>query len=461
MAEWRPRIEAGDGYIHERIAAALQADVARGLLTPGAKLPTHRRLAELLGVGVGAVTKAYAAAEDRGLVTAHVGRGSFIAQPATRGADVASHQGPIDLAHNLPPAAPARARLAEALGRLRQRGDLLTYLDYPPTAGAEAHRRAASGWLAATANWPDLDWRRLIVTSGAQQAFAVAIGATCRPGASVIVEAASFTGIKALAAHMDYRLVPAGMDAEGLTPDALDEAAARSGARVAYVLPVQNPTARIMSLARRQAIVEVARKRDLLIVEDDLYGAYASELGLPPLATLAPERVFYVSGLSKSLAPGLRVGYCVPPTGGDWRDRSLSALRAIAFSPPSLGALVATQWIEDGAAADILAAHRGELADRARLALGILGAMAERPANRAATHLWLPMSELDAERAAARALRDGVEVTAPSAPFIPGGHECGLRVCLGAAPSLAILEQGLRTLSRALSEGADRALGMV
>ena len=121
------------------LAAALQADVARGLLAPGAKLPTHRRLAELLGVGVGAVTKAYAAAEDRGLVTAHVGRGSFIAQPAARGADVASHQGPIDLAHNLPPAAPARARLAEALGRLRQRGDLLTYLDYPPTAGAEAH----------------------------------------------------------------------------------------------------------------------------------------------------------------------------------------------------------------------------------------------------------------------------------------------------------------------------------
>ena len=60
--EWRPQIEAGDGYIHERIAAALEADVTRGLLAPGAKLPTHRRLAEVLGVGVGAVTKAYAAA---------------------------------------------------------------------------------------------------------------------------------------------------------------------------------------------------------------------------------------------------------------------------------------------------------------------------------------------------------------------------------------------------------------
>jgi DNA-binding transcriptional MocR family regulator len=458
MAEWRPQIEAGDGFIHERIAAALQADVARGVLVPGAKLPTHRRLAELLGVGVGAVTRAYAMAEYQGLVTAHVGRGSFIAQLA---AEDASRQGPIDLARNLPPAAPARARLAEALGRLRQRGDLLSYLDYPATGGADAHRRAAADWLTATANWPDLDWRRLIVTSGAQQAFAVAIGAACRPGASLIVEAASFTGVKALAAHMDYRLVPAGLDAEGLTPEALDEAAVRSGARVAYVLPIQNPTARIMGLERRQAIVEVARKRDIMIVEDDLYGAYASELGLPPLAALAPERVFYVSGLSKSLAPGLRVGYCVPPTGDDWRGRCLSALRAIAFGPPSLGALVATQWLEDGTAADILGQHRLELTSRARLALEILGPAADRPANRSATHLWLPMSELDAERAAARALRDGVEVTAPSAPFIPGGHEYGLRVCLGAAPSLAVLEQGLHTLGRAVSERADRALGMV
>jgi DNA-binding transcriptional MocR family regulator len=457
MAEWRPEIEAGDGYIHERIAAALQTDVARGVLAPGDKLPTHRRLAELLGVGVGAVTRAYAAAEYQGLVTAHVGRGSFITQLA----EDASRPGPIDLARNLPPAAPARARLAEALSRLRHRADLLSYLDYPATGGAEAHRRAAADWLVATANWPDLDWRRLVVTSGAQQAFAVAIGAACRPGASLIVEAASFTGIKALAAHMDYSLVPAGLDAEGLTPEALDEAAGRSGARVAYVLPVQNPTARIMGLERRQAIVDVARKRDLVIVEDDLYGAYASDLGLPPLAVLAPERVFYVSGLSKSLAPGLRVGYCVPPTGDDWRGRCLSALRAIAFSAPSLGALVATQWLEDGTAADILSEHRREFTERARLALDILGSATQRPANRSATHLWLPMSELEAERTAARALRNGVEVTAPSAPFIPGGHEYGLRVCLGAAPSVAVLEQGLWTLSAALGERADRALGMV
>ena len=78
MTEWRPRLEAGPGLIPDRILAALRADVAAGVLAPNTRLPTHRRLAELLGVSVGAVTRAYAEAEQSGLVTAHVGRGSFV-----------------------------------------------------------------------------------------------------------------------------------------------------------------------------------------------------------------------------------------------------------------------------------------------------------------------------------------------------------------------------------------------
>ncbi len=457
--EWRPRLAPGDGYVHRRILAALEADIASGRLATHQRLPTHRHLGETLGVGVGAVTRAYAEAESRGLTTARVGRGTFVAGPAAREAESAG--GFIDLARNLPPAAGAETRLAGALASLRRRGDLVAHLDYPPPAGHEAHRRAGAAWLAAATAGANVEWRRLILTGGAQQAVAISLAAAARPGDAVIVEAATFTGIKALAAHMGYRLVAAGMDAEGLTPDALDEAAATSGARVAYVQPLQNPTGRIMSLERRRAIVEVARRRDLVLVEDDLYGAYAAELGLPTLAGLAPDRVFHVSGLSKSLSPGLRVGYCVPPAGGDAMDRALGALRAIAFGPPSLGALVATQWIEDGSALDILRDHRESLAERTRVALTVLGAAAERPKNTAATHLWLPLGALEAERVAARALRDGVRVTEPTAPLAPGGHEHGLRICLGAPPTLALLEQGLATLARALSGGDEAALGVV
>ena len=459
MAEWRPEIETGEGFIHERIAKALEADIAAGALAPDTRLPTHRRLAELLGVSVGAVTRAYAAVEARGLVKATVGRGSFVAGRAEAERSEPRDEGLFDLERALPPLADAHS--LRALGRLRQRADPGGHLSYPPSAGEPGHRRAVARWFAATAGWPDLDWRRLILTAGCQQAFAVALGAACRPGDALIVEAATFTGVKTLANHMNYALVGAAMDAEGLTPDALDEAAQRSGARVAYVQPLQNPTGRVMSLARRHAIAAVARQRDLLLVEDDLYAAYTTELGLPRLAMLAPERVFYASGLSKSLAPAFRVGGCVPPLGGDWFDRTLNALRAIAFCAPTLSAQIATQMIEDGTADDMLAGHRSELAARATLALDILGPAAEPPHVAAPQFVWLPMNELKAERTAAAALREGVGLSPPTAGLAPGASAQGLRVCLGAVAGRAALEEALRRLARVLSDRDERTLGMV
>jgi len=459
MGDWRPKIEFGEGFIHQRIVQALEADIAAGVLRPDTRLPTHRSLAETLGVGVGAVTRAYTEAEVRGLITARVGRGSFVARPPERLSP--SIEGPINLSLNLPPSAAAESRLSDTLARLRRRGDLMDHLDYGPAAGFDSHRRAGSAWIGETAGWADLDWRRLICCGGAQQAIAASLAACIGPGDALIVEEATFTGVKALAAHMDYRIVGARLDNEGLTPEGLDEAAARSGARAAYIQPLQNPTGRIMGLERRKAILAVARRRGIMIVEDDLYSAYTRDLGPVPLARLAPEQVFYVNGLSKSLMPGLRVGYAVPPVGGDWTARALGALRAIAFGPPGLGGLIGTQWIEDGVALDILDAHRTELTARARLALEALGGIVEQPANVAATHLWAPMGELEAERAAARAQREGVLVTPPQAPQTAGSREHGLRVCLGGAPNRAVFEEGLRRLSRSLNDAADRTLGVV
>lgn len=458
--DWRPDITGGEGFIHQRIVRALEADIAVGALTPDTRLPTHRDLAHRLGVGVGAVTQAYAQAEARGLIASRVGRGSFVAGPQSRGSPEAIQPGIIDLARNTAPSLAAATHLATTLTALRRRNDLAVHLGYPPPAGMESHRRAGAAWLGATVEWPDVDADRIICTGGAQQAIAVAMAAACRPGDAVIVEEATFSGLKTLADHMGYLLKPVAMDRHGILPDAMDRMADATSARVAYLQPLQNPTGRIMDLERRHAILAVARRRGMMIVEDDLYGAYAADLALPPLAVLAPDRVFYVSGLSKSLTPGLRVGYLVPPLGGDRFARCLTALRAVAFGPPGLAGLIAAQWIEDGTAHTVLGAHKTEFAARSDLARGIL-AGAEAPRNQTATHLWVPMSELAAERAAARALTRGVEVTPAAAPQIAGSDTHGLRVCLGAAPNRAVLVQGLTALARAMIDGADDGLGMV
>lgn len=290
--------------MYARIVEALAADIDRGELARGARLPTQRALAEAVGVGIGTVTRAYAEAEARGLIDAVVGRGSFVA----RSRPPAQGDGLIDLSRNVAPMAPAAAALRNVVAALPRRSDLAERLDYAPDAGLPADRRAGAEWLRRAANFGRADERRLIVTTGAQQAIAVALGALCRPGDAVIVEAATFNGVKLIAAQMGLRLIPAAMDREGLTPQALEQAAAESGARVAYLQPFQNPTARVMGLPRRREIVEASRRRGLTLVEDDLYGPHVAELGLPPLAELAPDRVAYVSGLSKNSRPACGPG---------------------------------------------------------------------------------------------------------------------------------------------------------
>jgi DNA-binding transcriptional MocR family regulator len=445
LTDWRPDLGESGAPAYARIAEALAADIRRGVLSIGARLPTQRALADALGIGIGTVTRAYAEAESRGLIEAVVGRGSFVAG----GGAPPLADGAVDLSRNVSPLGPATAALRSAVAALARRPDLAQRIDYPPEAGFEADRRAGAEWLRRTANFPDADDRRLIVTAGAQQAVVAALASACRAGDALIVEEATFNGIRLAADHLGLRLVAAAMDAEGLTPDALDRAAAQCGARAAYVQPFQNPTARVMSLGRREAILEVAARGGIALIEDDLYGPTVAELGLPPLAALAPDQVAYVSGLAKSLAPGLRTGFLIPPD--RLRAASLEALRAVAFGAPTLGVAVGTHWIERGTAFEILGEVRRQLAERTALASLLLGPLVEPVRQRSGPHLWAPMGELEAERVAGQALRAGVRVTPPRAPFVTGAPVSGLRICLGAAADMTQLRRGLETLRDVLA----------
>jgi len=450
-SSWRPRLPEGDAPLHLRLSQALARDIAAGVLPIGARLPTHRDLAYALKIGVGTVTRAYAEAEARGLIAGQVGRGSFVAgQPATPPA------GPIDLAHNLPPGEPierAERRFKEALARVSRRGDLYENLGYAPPSGLDSHRRAGAAWLLRTSGFESLDWRRLLVCPGAQVATSLILARLCRPGDTVLAEAGSYFVTRTLADYAGYRLRGVAMDGEGLDPQALERAVQETGARVLYTIPtLQNPTGRSMSSARRADIVRIARAHNLWILEDDVYAACVAS-PLPPLAALAPERTFYIGGLSKILAPGLRTSYLVAPDLAE-AEALARGVRASTYSPPTFGSLIATQWIEDGTADALAQEVRIEIDARRRLAFQLLGDALEIGAG-AAPHVWAPMSELAAERLAGRCLREGVELTPPSAPVIEPSLISGVRLCLGAPRDRTTLERALAVVASALRNDAD------
>jgi len=460
---WRPEIVAGPRPVYERLVEALERALATGELGPGARLPPQRDLAYRLGLGIGTVTRAYGEAERRGLIIAHVGRGSFVRSrqveiPLAAGP---SNDGMIDLARNMPPAAAGGREIADALGRLRSQPEVDACARYAPPEGLERARRAGARWLLRR-HGLERGPADLVQCAGGQQGIALVFGALCRPGDTVLCEAATFLGIKAAAEYLSCTLHGVAMDEGGLSPEALERAAASTGAKVVIVHPtLQNPTTRTMSLGRRRDLVEVARRLDLAIVEDAAYEPYADPDGRPSsLADLAPERTFHILSTSKSLATGLRVGFILAPD-QTRRGGLIRGIRAIGYSPPSLEALVFAQWVEDGTADTVTDRIIEETGARLDLARRILGPAMEAPGAPRSPHVWLPMPPLEAERLAARAFRSGVEVTPPDAPVVAPGEVSGVRLCLGAAPDRRVLEQALTTVAAILSDGApsdDRAI---
>jgi DNA-binding transcriptional MocR family regulator len=449
---WRPKLDSGSDPIYARIVAALERDLRLGMVDGGARLPPQRSLADHLNVSVGTVTKAYLEAERRGLVHAHVGRGTFVSQASTEPtADQAAHDRVIDLSLNVVPHAAAARRLL-SMPPGKRTSDLLDGLAYSPAAGPDSHRRAAVTWLSRIANF-EPEWTRLLLTTGAQQAMSLVFGLLCRPKAAILCEAATFFGMQRLAEHGRYTLHGVAMDEEGLRPDMLDRAVKSTRARILYTMPtVQNPTSRTMGVGRREQIARIVRRHRLWVVEDDTYALFAPRgpRSVIPLAAMLPEQCFYIGSVSKSLSPGLRVGFLCCPAGPHF-DALVKAVQATVYAPPALGGALFSRWVDDGSAFDIADAVKAEIERRVVLARTILGSRIADEI-RLAPHFWLPMDELEAERTAGRALRAGVAVTAPSAAVLRPDLISGLRVCLGAASDIAALRLGIERLRTALQD---------
>lgn len=155
---------------------------------------------------------------------------------------------------------------------------------------------------------------RVVVSNGTQGAFNMLIGGLVGPGNVLAVESLTYPPILVLAERFGFRPCGIAMDGEGMLPDALDDACRKERPKAVYPLStLQNPTTATMSLERRQAIAAIARQFDLQIIEDDIY-SLLPEKQLPPLSTLAPERSWYLLGVAKSIAAGMKIAYVVAPS---------------------------------------------------------------------------------------------------------------------------------------------------
>jgi DNA-binding transcriptional MocR family regulator len=443
---WVPDLDTLGGPIHARITEALAVDVASGRLGPGERLPAQRDLAGALGVAVATVTRAYAEARRRGLVSAGVGRGTFVraAFHAPEGAAV------TDLSVNSLPPWPMLGTLIASLGALGGPEAAESLFTYVPHEGLARYRAAGAAWLGTrelAASAEDV-----VVTAGAQHATLVVLATLARPRDVVLVEAHTYHGVKVLAEQLGVRLVGVPCDEDGVEPRALAAACKRHRPRAVYLMPsFQNPTGVTMGGARRRAIARIVAAADVPLIEDDVYGFLGEE---PPIAAHAPRATFHVTSLSKSFVSGIRVGYVRAPEG--WATRLGPALFASVVVASPFAAELASRWIADGTAARVAAWKREEVAARQILARRVFGHPAPDPAS---PHLWLRLPErLSAEDFVVRARLRGVFVTAGSVFTVaPASPTNAVRVCLGPPATRDALERALATLADLLTSPATQS----
>ncbi len=392
--------------------------------------------------------------KKQGILAGEVGRGSYLRAPQAASTPFApmrqDRSGLIDLSMATAPAIHGPRDLDMALERLMQSPARLDLLHYPPPDGYPLHREMGARWLSRSGI--AVAESRVIVTAGAQAAIIATLASVTQPGDRMFVEGLNYPTIKPIARQLGVSLVPLEMDEGGLVPEALERAARNGEARVLYVVPtLQSPTTASLSLDRRNTIVEIARRYGMTIIEDDLFRLLDPRLQPATLFTLAPERTYHITSLSKTLAPGLRVGFMVGPEG---REDALIRQQTVAGGRSvGLAAEVARHWIESETANHILSAIIAENAARREVAREVLRGR-ELHCNQGAPFLWLKLPEPWEPGDFARAALDrGIKISPGTAFAIDRrADDRAVRICFGGAVSAEELRTALQQVNAILDE---------
>jgi 2-aminoadipate transaminase len=336
-------------------------------------------------------------------------------------------------------------------------------LQYGPTRGHRPLLEAIAGLLKRRGIQAGVD--ELIITSGSQQGIDLAGRVLVSPGEVVLVELPTFTGAIAAFRNAQADVVGVRQQDDGIDLEDLDrvwqrERAAGKVVKLLYLVPnFQNPTGVLMSLEKRRAVVEWAGRRDVLIVEDDPYGSLyfedvGSEAATRPMRADDPAgRVLYLSTFSKTLAPGLRVGWMVaPPALGERFDiAKQGADLTSGILDQRLACAALQRGVVDRLAPKLRALYQEKRTVMETAIRAALGTRLTWPAPKGGFFLWatLPGGYTDLELFD-RCLAHGLIFVIGSAFYVDGTGHDKIRLSFS-APGPERIREGVKRLAKAMA----------
>ena len=476
--------------LYRQLYAGLRSAILNGQLASGTQLPSTRALATELGFARGTILNAYEQLLAEGYVEGDMGSGTYVARQlpdellqaqtvesilpvrqdqssrslSHRGILMAStaNSSPYDLSpvHVFRPGLAALdefplkvwSQITARHGRQRSY-DLLNYSD---PAGYMPLRKSIAAYLGSV-RAVKCEPEQVIIVTGSQQALDLSARVLLDPGENVLIEDPCYPGAKGALLGAGAHLIPVPVDEEGMciTPEMVRSATAR----MAYATPShQYPLGVTMSLSRRLALLEWARRAHAWILEDD----YDSEFRYKgrPLAALqgldTSGRVIYIGTFSKVLFPALRVGYMVVPL--DLVDGFVAARTTIDLHPPTLGQVILTDFLDEGHFGRHIRRMRELYAIRQAALVSAVEAdlkeLLEVYASEAGMYLigWLS-GELNDQRASEAAAAYGIEAPPLSMFRIEAGSSQGLLLGYTAFTEDEI-RRGVKRLAEALESMA-------
>lgn len=423
---------------YKSLVDSFASDIRSGKLAAGTRLPTHRQLAASHGLALVTASRVYAELEAMGLVSGETGRGTFVREislsPGQGIGQIAVAAGMIDLNFNYPSLPGQTDLLRTALRQLALSGDLSSLLRYQPHAGRLHERAAVARHLSNRGLTVAAE--QVLIVSGAQHGLAVTMMSLLKPGDVVAVDALTYSGFKVLAETLHLEIVAIPVTATGPDLGFLEKLCNRRPVRAVYSMPtLHNPLGWVMGIEQREQLVAIARRHDLTLIEDAAYAFLAEDAPLP-LAELAPERTVYVSGLSKSVATGLRVGFIAAPA--HWMKALERTLMATTWNTPGVMTAIAAGWLDDGTVTQLEAQKREDARARQAVADEVLAGL-NTLRHPSSYFLWLPLPEdARADRIAMALTRENISVSTAE-PFSVSAHvPHAIRLALGSVEMSAL-----------------------
>ena len=351
--------------LYRQIAEQIKTQIGNGRLPANTRLPTVRKLAQELSVTRLTIQNAYSELQADGWIEATVGRGTYVSPSVQRMSlqpTIGQYLTPdsvlgdmleinqivgvrsMAMAHPDPALFPTD-EFWEHLNRLRPHAAQL--FTYGPIQGDTELRVQIANLL--NEQQIDVVPEDIIVTAGTMQGINLIVKAITEPNDTVLVDEPTFLGMLNIlkAQRINWHYIA--MDEKGPDLDALENALQKYRPRFYYTIPnFHNPTGISISEERRFAILNLAEKYDCTIIEDNIYGSISYDKPAPlPLKALDKSgRVLYLSGFSKALMPGLRIGYLVTPP--HMRTRLLTLRRSTDLCSPDLTQRALAHFLQDG-----------------------------------------------------------------------------------------------------------------